>query len=480
MFVVLQVSDLHRSATDPVGNAELLAALESDRARWPSEVAHGPDMVVISGDLVQGVALGATDSDEQLDKQYRDAGTFLAELVDRFLESDRSRLVLVPGNHDIDWCTARTAMEVVSGDELKRVGDDLPWTTLDPASPYRWSWSDRQLYRVVDAVAYEARCSRFLEFRREFYAGVAPDPLRLGPDLVFMEFPGLDVSVTGLSSWFGNDCYCHVGAFDPDVLASARDAIAASPCGLHLAVWHHSTGGPPAETDFLDVQQVHRLIDYGFRVGLHGHYHRTDAAVMTLKLPTEEELALVSAGSLAAGRRELPVGVHRQYSLLQIDPAKRQLRVHVREAISDLIFAASARTELGGNSYVDLRWSPTPRSPAGTAAVIAAVDDAYRAFAGRDPRRAWELLQGLPPQGGPARRLLLDVLTDLEEWDALIEAIGAPTTQEELMLLVRALCNVGSPQKARESLETNAEVLQLAPDLKAQLEARISIKETSA
>jgi len=30
------LSDLHRSALDPVGSAELLAALESDRARWPT------------------------------------------------------------------------------------------------------------------------------------------------------------------------------------------------------------------------------------------------------------------------------------------------------------------------------------------------------------------------------------------------------------------------------------------------------------
>src|SRR5947209_6581811 len=65
IFVVLQLSDLHRSAVDPVGNAELVAALESDRARWPPEVAHGPDAIVISGDLVQGVRLGATDHDEQ-------------------------------------------------------------------------------------------------------------------------------------------------------------------------------------------------------------------------------------------------------------------------------------------------------------------------------------------------------------------------------------------------------------------------------
>ena len=152
----------------------------------------------------------------------------------------------------------------------------------------------------------------------------------------------------------------------------------------------------------------------------------------------------------------------------------------MREAISDLIFAASTRTELGGNSYVDLTWSPTPASPARTAAITAAVDDAYRAFAERDLRRAWEILRSLPPQDGPVRRLRIDVLTELEMWDEVIDALGEPTTQEELMVLVDAFCHLGSPQQARESIQAYAKVLHLAPDLRAQLEARISIKESSA
>jgi hypothetical protein len=294
-----------------------------------------------------------------------------------------------------------------------------------------------------------------------------------------VEYPGLDVSITGLSSWFGNDCYCHVGAFDPEMLAAARDAIAGSPCGLHLAVWHHSTAGPPADTDFLDIRHVHRLMDYGFRVGLHGHHHRTDAAVMTLKLPTQEEFVLVSAGSLAAGRRELPPGVNRQYSLLEIRPASRQLRVHVREAISDLIFAASARTELGGHDHVDLTWSPTPPSPARTAAITAAIDDAYRAFAEHDLPRALGLLSTVPAQGGPARKLRIEVLSGLEDWEEVNKTIGEPTSQEELMILVDALCRLGSQGEARETVQRYAGAVRLGSDLKLELEARISITESS-
>ena len=44
-------------------------------------------------------------------------------------------------------------------------------------------------------------------------------------DLLFIEYPQYDLAFTGLSTWFGNDCYCHVGAIDPVLLARAQDAI---------------------------------------------------------------------------------------------------------------------------------------------------------------------------------------------------------------------------------------------------------------
>jgi hypothetical protein len=479
VLTILQLSDLHRSAEDPVGNGELLAALESDRGRWPHDVAHHPDLIVVSGDLVQGVPLGTPDSDAQLAQQYQDAAALLDSLIDRFLDSDRSRLILVPGNHDIDWCTARSAMAPVDDDELQVIENQLPSTALDATSPFRWSWRDRQLFKVTDHAVYASRCQRFLDFRRDFYAGVSPDPLRLDPDLVFIEYPSLDVSVTGLSSWFGNDCYCHVGAFNPDTLAVARDAIAASTCGLHMAVWHHSVSGPPASTDFLDVQLVHRLIDYGYRVGLHGHHHRTDAAVMTLRLPTKEELALVSAGSLAAGSRELPTGINRQYTVLGVDPAGHQMRVHVREAIGDLIFAASPRTEFGGESFMDVRWSATPAFPGRSSAITSAVDDAYAAYAAGDLRTALERLHMVPPQRGPARRLLFEVLQGLGDWDGLRVAIGTPETQDELMVLIEVLCQLNMMQEARRELGEHSARLNVPAPVLRQLETRIDVKEST-
>lgn len=45
--------------------------------------------------------------------QYDEAADFLAKLTDEFLDGDRSRLVIVPGNHDVDWNKARAGMQTV-------------------------------------------------------------------------------------------------------------------------------------------------------------------------------------------------------------------------------------------------------------------------------------------------------------------------------------------------------------------------------
>ena len=81
MIVILHLSDLHRSASDPVKNSELLAALESDRLRWREIVEPGPDLVVVSGDVVRGADLGEANHHQVLDGQYADAEALLVPFL---------------------------------------------------------------------------------------------------------------------------------------------------------------------------------------------------------------------------------------------------------------------------------------------------------------------------------------------------------------------------------------------------------------
>lgn len=81
---LLHLSDLHRSPDQPFGNSEMLAALRSDRARWSTGQHDELDLILISGDVVQGVSLGAPDFEATLEAQYAEASEFLGALADTF------------------------------------------------------------------------------------------------------------------------------------------------------------------------------------------------------------------------------------------------------------------------------------------------------------------------------------------------------------------------------------------------------------
>ena len=58
MAVLLHISDLHRTSSPRLDNDQLFAALASDAARWDAEGIPWPDLVVVSGDLIQGARAG--------------------------------------------------------------------------------------------------------------------------------------------------------------------------------------------------------------------------------------------------------------------------------------------------------------------------------------------------------------------------------------------------------------------------------------
>jgi 3',5'-cyclic AMP phosphodiesterase CpdA len=69
---LLHISDLHRDPANPIGNAALLDSLQNDRRRYTGEETpsiRSPDLVVVSGDIVQGVMPGVADPDSRLSSQ---------------------------------------------------------------------------------------------------------------------------------------------------------------------------------------------------------------------------------------------------------------------------------------------------------------------------------------------------------------------------------------------------------------------------
>jgi len=93
----------------------------------------------------------------------------MEELTDRFVEGDRSRVVLVPGNHDVDWPMSKSAMTLVPDDQ---VPGNLPSELYRADTKYRWNWKTRELFQISDLPKYEQRLDAYWQFFEEFYQDV--------------------------------------------------------------------------------------------------------------------------------------------------------------------------------------------------------------------------------------------------------------------------------------------------------------------
>jgi 3',5'-cyclic AMP phosphodiesterase CpdA len=67
----------------------------------------------------------------------------LRRLAAEFVEGDHSRVVLVPGNHDVSWSRARDAMTALSD-----CPSDVARQSLDAESGLRWDWATQQAFKI--------------------------------------------------------------------------------------------------------------------------------------------------------------------------------------------------------------------------------------------------------------------------------------------------------------------------------------------
>ena len=487
VYSILHISDLHRSPRDNITNAELVSALVSDRQRYQNERPRiqQPDAIVISGDIVQGVVLGTLDAEASLAAQYATALAFIEELTERFVDGDRSRVVIVPGNHDIDWAMSKAAMQVVQAGDYPK---DLRSELFHPESLFRWDWKARELFQITNAALYKQRMDAFWNFFDAFFVN-APNLLRVArgqPSNLYSLWEGR-LGIAAFDSCHGNDCFAFHGSIPREVVARAQlDLLDVGGFGLLMAVWHHNVEGPPHRTDYMDIDIVRGMIGRGFRLGLYGHQHRPDATPMQIRLADRETMALVSAGSLCAGAGELPTGAMRGYNIIEINDDLRSARVHFREMSVANLFCAARRTSLGGASFVDLTWDPPP-------------DLAGRTVDSRAQRRAAALTKGeselkagnpeackillrpiaaeLPEFG---RLLLLEAARMTDDRALLVELLSPPRTIGELVERTEACIRTRDYTKAADGLDEHGPSLGLTDSHSRELRAKITAAKAMA
>ena len=301
---ILHISDLHRDPDNPIRNDALLDSLENDRKRYTTSettAVRAPDLILVSGDVVQGVRHDAPDAEAKLKRQYDEALDFLDRLAKSFVAGDRERVIVIPGNHDVSDHHFRQSLKPVpvAPDRKREIVGQL----FVPDTPLRWSWPDLELHEVSDWAMYEQRFAAFSAFYTAFYNGKRSYPTDSSKQLDFFDYPAFGMTVVAFSSCHNNDLLNRQGAIHPDCIGSA---------GLHLrdrsfdgrlrvATWHHNTEGSPSMSDYMDADIVQNLIDREFSLGFHGHQHKPEFLDTRFRHGPDRRITVISAGTLSAG-----------------------------------------------------------------------------------------------------------------------------------------------------------------------------------
>ena len=250
---VLHISDLHRDPANPIGNQVLLDSLERDRDRYASKEEpriEPPNLIIVSGDIVQGVRHGTPNAETLFRQQYDEALAFLTSLADRFVEGDKQRVIVIAGNHDVsDDLFRQSLTPVIMPAGTKK---ELVTQLFTPDSPLRWSWEEFAIYEITDQDKYRQRFAAFADFYARFYDGQRSYSIEPESQLDVFDFPDLGIAIVGFSSCHNNDLLNRQGAIHPDCLAEAGTrirTICSSHQALRIAVWHHNTEGPSLEVD---------------------------------------------------------------------------------------------------------------------------------------------------------------------------------------------------------------------------------------
>lgn len=327
---ILHISDLHkRPGTD---YDSLFESLLNDRVALQNEGIRVPDYIVVCGDLIQGA-----NSREEIDGQYSEVRHFLELMSTHYLDGHKERMLIVPGNHDINRVASTQSMEPQpEGDyaiNLKdfRLGDPL----------LRWNWQNHSFYRITRPGVYLDRLNAFIQFYNEFYEGIRTYPKAAFSGADCIAFPKDKIAFTLFNSCNGLDHLNPAGDIDEHAIVSVAHQLRSNYNDgmLNIALWHHHLYGSPMQMNYLSRSRVQSMANTFIRLGLFGHQHHSQVAEfvdgnLAFSEPThQDKILLVSSGTLFGGDKQLATGCKRQYNVIElsINNGYADVKINVRE-----------------------------------------------------------------------------------------------------------------------------------------------------
>lgn len=447
---ILHISDLHRDPKAPLANGPLLQSLLLVMNTLGVEL----DLIVVSGDLVHGVPPLADPT--ELESQYTQAEQFLGSLSDELLDGRRSRMIIVPGNHDVSFPLFYSSLKEIEVDQDK-------WGALIPSlferdSNYRWSWRDRALYEINDPDAYLRRLQEFQAFYERFYNGQHAFPLDPRRQYEIFDFEDLMLTIVGYSSCHTNDPWHRLGNIHSEAIASSLAELRHPRFSGRalVGVWHHSVNAPPHRPDFMDEERVQMLLAHGFTVGLHGHQHRAERVHTTSRFGVDGQITLISAGTLCGGPSSLPAGQTRSFNLIKLDVEGGSGHLYERRMVNfeldlPLWDQRAMEDDAFRVEFTINRWKPAP--PSSRLMTVLALSEAQDLIESGAYSEAVDLLFPFADHR-LGRPLLRESLAKLGDADKIAKALNPPQSDGEKVMLMNALWEIGDKKTLMELLRT--------------------------
>ena len=435
---ILHISDLHRDKENPISNNALISSLQRDLERYTSDSQHKiahPNLIIVSGDII----LGSTNKENpiaEITEQYEEAFDFLSDLAKHILHGDKSRIVIIPGNHDVTWKYSIDSLRRLEKDAYLDSDGDLIWRVLEqsknPNSMIRWSWKDLSFYKIIDELSYHKRLEAFSNFYNKFYDGNLKYPLEPEKQFEIFDYSDLGISILALNSCFNNDHLNKSGSIHPNCIGESYRKLSQlkREGRLLLATWHHNTSGSPNDNDYMDNAFLYNLIDNGISLGFHGHQHKSQIIKQYNNVLEEEKLIVFSSGTLCGGVNEIPHGYKHQYNIVEISPNIENdellnVTLHSREKtlkspISNPIWAAGRIDSITDSSHSF--FIKRPIEPKSNMALME-IEELVRK---KDYERAILKLNKLDFKNPFVRKFLLECLSQTGQHDKIISKYNPP------------------------------------------------------